>query len=89
MDSVLKLSFRNEVVVVDRSGVLSACNAGDAAGASGSIPGWERSPREGSGNSFQYSCLAGYSPWCCRELDMTEQLNNNNHQKSGVNFLQL
>ena len=43
-------------------------NGGDA----GSIPGWERSPAEGSGNPFQYSCLenpmdrgawGGYSPW--------------------------
>ena len=23
----------------------------------GSIPGWERSPREGNGNPLQYSCL--------------------------------
>ena len=34
----------------------SACNVGDAAGASGSIPGWESSPREENGNP-QYSCL--------------------------------
>ena len=31
----------------------SACNAGDP----GSIPGSGRSPREGNGNPFQYSCL--------------------------------
>ena len=31
----------------------SACKAGDA----GSIPGWERSPGEGSGNPLQCSCL--------------------------------
>ena len=31
----------------------SACNAGDA----GSIPGWGRSPGEGSGNPLHYSCL--------------------------------
>ena len=31
----------------------SACNAGDL----GSIPGWGRSPGEGNGNPFQYSCL--------------------------------
>ena len=31
----------------------SACNAGDL----GSIPGSGRSPGEGNGNSFQYSCL--------------------------------
>ena len=35
------------------SGKESACNAGDA----GSIPGLGRSPREGNGNLFQYSCL--------------------------------
>ena len=26
-------------------------------GGVGSIPGWERSPGEGNGNPFQYSCL--------------------------------
>ena len=31
----------------------SACNARDP----GSIPGWGRSPGEGNGNPFQYSCL--------------------------------
>ena len=31
----------------------SACNAGDP----GSIPGSGRSPKEGNGNSLQYSCL--------------------------------
>ena len=31
----------------------SACNVGDP----GSIPGWGRSPGEGNGNPFQYSCL--------------------------------
>ena len=31
----------------------SACNAGDL----GSIPGSGRSPGEGNGNPFQYSCL--------------------------------
>ena len=34
-------------------GKASACNAGDL----GSIPGRGRSPGEGNGNSFQYSCL--------------------------------
>ena len=32
---------------------LSACNVGDP----GSIPGSGRSPGEGNGNPFQYSCL--------------------------------
>ena len=35
------------------SGKESAYNAGDA----GLIPGSGRSPGEGNGNSFQYSCL--------------------------------
>ena len=30
-----------------------ACNAGDL----GSVPGLEKSPREGDGNQLQYSCL--------------------------------
>ena len=34
-------------------GKASACNAGDL----GLIPGSERSPGEGNGNPFQYSCL--------------------------------
>ena len=34
-------------------GKVSACNAGDP----GSIPGSGRSPGEGNGNPFQYSCL--------------------------------
>ena len=60
----------------------SAWNAGDL----GSIPEWGRSPGEGHGNPLQYSCLenphgqrslAGYSPWGCTELDMTERLSTN------------
>ena len=60
-------------------GKLSAYNAGDP----GSIPGLGRSPGEGNGNPFQYSCpgeshgrrsLVGYSPWGCEQLDMTERL---------------
>ena len=51
-------------------------NSGDM----GSIPGTGRSPGVGNGNPLQYSCqensmdssLAGYSPWRCKELDMTE-----------------
>ena len=52
----------------------------------GSILGSGRSPREGNGNLLQHSCLekphgqrslAGNSLWGRKELDMTEQLNNN------------
>ena len=34
-------------------GTESACNAGDP----GSVPGLGKSPGEGNGNPFQYSCL--------------------------------
>ena len=59
-------------------------NAGHA-GDAGSIPGLGRSPGEGNGNPLQYSCLGkfhgqrnleGYSPWGCRESDMTERLSS-------------
>ena len=48
-------------------------------GNSGSIPGSGRSPREGSGNPLQYTCLGkshrqrslvGYSPWGWKESDL-------------------
>ena len=53
-----------------------ACNAGDL----GSIPRSGRSPGEGNGKPFQYSCLENsmnQGAWwatvhSCRELDMTE-----------------
>ena len=39
-------------------------NAGDAAGAAGSIPGLRTSPGEGNGNPLQRQrSLVGYSPW--------------------------
>jgi len=58
-------------------GKESACNAGDL----GSIPGLRRSSGERNGNPLQYSCLGNhmdkrslvvYSPWGCKESDMTE-----------------
>ena len=63
MKSVFILGFPGDSVVKN----LSA-NAGD----SGLIPGLGKSPGEGNGNPFQYSCLGkshaqrsvvGYSPW--------------------------
>ena len=57
----------------------SACNVGDL----GLIPGSGRSPGEGNGNPFQYSCLekshgrrnlVGYSPRGHRESDTMERL---------------
>ena len=63
-------------------GKESTCNAEDT-GDVGSVPGWGRFPGGGHGNSLQYSCLenpmdnrslAGYSPWNCKEPDMTESI---------------
>ena len=58
-------------------GEESCCNAGDL----GLIPGLERSPGGGHGNSLQYSCLENpmdrgdwRGPWGRKESDTTEQL---------------
>ena len=60
-------------------GKESTCNAGDP----DLIPGLGGSPGEGNGNTLQYFCLEkshrqrslmGYSPWGCKESDMTERL---------------
>ena len=57
-------------------GKESTCSVGDL----GLIPGLGKSPGGGLGNPVQYFCLenphgqgslAGYSPWGCKELDMT------------------
>ena len=66
----------SQVVLVVKKLPANAVDVRD----SGSIPGLERPPAEGSGNPLQYSCLedsmdswqATYSPWACRELDTTE-----------------
>ena len=64
-------------------GKESTCDAGDA----GLIPGWIRSPGGGHGNTLKYSHLENFMDrgawWATvqgvvKELDMTEQLNNNN-----------
>ena len=63
-------------------------NAGDV----GSIPGLGKSPGEGNGNPSQYSCLENPMDrggwWAAvhgvaKELDMTEQLNNNRMLERG------
>ena len=54
-------------------GKESTCNAGDP----GSPPGLRRSTGDRIGYPLQYSALENsmdYSPWGCKELDMTEQL---------------
>ena len=72
-------SFYHPKVFLWLSGKESACNAGDL----DLIPELGRSPGEGHGNPLQYSCLGNpygqrslvvYSPWGCKESDMTEQL---------------
>ena len=66
----------------------SNCNAGDL----GFIPGLRRSPGGGHEKLLQHSCqeksrgqgsLVGYSPWSCKESDMTEQLStaHGNHKE--------
>ena len=68
--SVVKNSRANAGDFPDSSvGKESTCNSGDP----DLIPGLGRSPREGKGYPLQYSGLE-YSPWGCKELDMTEQL---------------
>ena len=70
-------------------GKKSTCEAGDL----GSIPGSGRSPGEGNGNPVQYSCLEHPmdkgTQWATvrgvtKELDMTEQLNNNTDLQSAL-----
>ena len=60
-------------------GKESTCNAGDL----GLIPGWEDLPEEGMGTDSSILAWRSpwteepgelYSPWGCKELDMTEQL---------------
>ena len=61
----------------DSDGKEYACNERDL----GLISGLGRSPGGGHGNPLQYSCLenphgqrspVGYSPWGCKESDVTE-----------------
>ena len=67
------------------------CSAGDL----GSILGLRRSPGRGHGNPLQYSCLenlhgqrslVAYSPWGCKESDMTAWLSTAHHQLVGTLF---
>ena len=59
------------------AGKESTCNAGGL----GLITGLGRYPGEGKGYPHQYSGLENsmnYSPWVCKELDMTEPLSLSN-----------
>ena len=61
----------------------STCNVGDL----DSIPGLGRCPGGGYGNPLQYSkphgqkSLVGYSPWGCKESDMSERLSKSTGMK--------
>ena len=66
------------------AGIEATCDAGD--------PGLGRSPREGIGSPLQYLCLVnlhgersleGYSSWCLKESDRTEQLSTAQHNSFG------
>ena len=77
---LLSLLYLGRWLLRGLRGKESACNAGDT----GSIPGWD-DPLEKEmatqsvflpGKSHGQRILVGYSPWCHRETDMTERLNN-------------
>ena len=72
----------------------STCNAGNL----GFIPGSGRFSGEGNGNALQVflpgeshgqRSLAGYSPWCCKELDRTEQLSTHAHISNTAGAIEL
>ena len=70
------------------AGNETACNVGDL----GSIPGMGRSPGEWSGYPLQYSGLENsmdYSPWSCKESDITEQLSLSHVQEKFVKWTNL
>ena len=63
---------------------------------SGSIPGSGRSPGGVNGNPLQLflpgeshgqRSLAGYNPWVCKGLGVTELLNNNNSRNANPTIL--
>ena len=69
---------RSQASVVALAGKESACNAENTRGMD-SIPGsgrrkWQPTPGSLRGKSHGQRSLAGYSPWDCKESDMTEQL---------------
>ena len=67
-----------ELLLLASDSKVSTCNAGDM----GSIPGLGRSPGKGNGNPLLpgkfhgQRRLVGYSPWGCKESDMTERLHS-------------
>ena len=75
--NLIKWSLKDLGCPGGSDGKESSFNVGDL----GLISGSGRFPGEGNGSLLQYSCLenphgqrslAGYSPWGCKESDMTE-----------------
>ena len=71
----LKVTLRIMCQPCFSSGKETTCSAGDL----GLIPGLGRSPGKGEGYLLQYFIFGlensiDYSPWGCKELDMTERL---------------
>ena len=73
----MNLTETGKVVLLVKNLPATAGDVRDA----GSIPGTGRSPGGGNGNPLQCSwsgeshgqrSLVGYSPWGCKESDMTE-----------------
>ena len=73
------------------AGKESAFNGADL----GSIHGLGRCPGAGHGNPLQYSCLENphgqgslrhYSPWGCKESDMTERLSTAQHTHTNTHI---
>ena len=80
--------FRNMNFPGGSDGKESACNAGDP----GSISGLGRSPGEGHGNPFQFSCLEnrhgqrgllGYSPWGPKSRRLSDEAHTNTMYHEG------
>ena len=66
---------------ITKSGFPGGSDSKESSYNVGLIPGLGRSLGGGDGNLLQYSCLenphgqrilAGYSPWGCKDSDMTE-----------------
>ena len=79
ISQVTERNLRNDIYAVGFPGgsedKVSACNAGDP----GSIPGlipwrreWQPTPVFLPGEFHGQRSLVDYSPWCCKESDMTE-----------------
>ena len=90
----MKGTFKSKASLVAQMVKESSCNVGDLS----LILGLGRCPGGGHGNSLQYSCLgilhglrslAGYSPRCQKESDMTERLSTAQHMSLWTIYFQV